>query len=70
MLTVVVAGFIKDNEGWGVLTLVLGLICGASAIPTFIFTGGTVTREALKWKNIKKRKDSEYSMQRTDGELC
>ncbi|PGH14563.1 hypothetical protein AJ80_05883 [Polytolypa hystricis UAMH7299] len=35
-------GFANERAGWGVLTLSLGLMCGVSAIPSIIWTGGNI----------------------------
>jgi len=45
------AGFLNRAAGWKVVTLVLGLLCAATAVPTVIYTGGLINKEEVKlWK--------------------
>ncbi|CCX10561.1 MFS transporter-like protein [Pyronema domesticum] len=46
-----IAGFINTKEGWKTLTLVLAMICAATVIPTYIYTGGRLQKKDIKfWK--------------------
>lgn len=45
------AGMINQRAGWGVTTMILGVVSLATAIPTAIWTGGSI------WK--KRRQDRE-----------
>lgn len=39
LLGPILSGFIRVRAGWGVMTLVLGLLCGVTAIPIGLFGG-------------------------------
>ncbi|KAI5810523.1 major facilitator superfamily domain-containing protein [Pyronema omphalodes] len=46
-----IAGFINTKLGWGTSTLVLAMICAATVVPTYIYTGGRLQRKDIKfWK--------------------
>lgn len=47
-------GFVNEAAGWGTLTLVLGVICGASAAPTIVWTGGRLRKGDLRLRRLKK----------------
>jgi MFS family permease len=42
------AGFIRENAGWGTMGWALGLIAGASAVPTLLFLGGWILRKPVE----------------------
>ena len=44
LLGPIVAGGIRVRAGWDIMTLVLGLLCGVTAIPTWLYSGGSRTR--------------------------
>lgn len=39
LLGPILSGFIRVRAGWGVMTLVLGLLCGVTAVPIGVFGG-------------------------------
>lgn len=53
------AGLIKAHKGWGTTTLVLGCLSAASAVPTFLWGGGSVFKErrARKARQECERED-------------
>ena len=36
------AGYIKDNAGWGTMGWSIGVLCAATSVPVFLVTGGWV----------------------------
>jgi MFS family permease len=46
------AGFIRENAGWGTMSWVIGLLMGVSAIPILLFLGGRI------WKPTDRHADS------------
>ncbi|KAJ5783176.1 MFS amine transporter [Penicillium paradoxum] len=42
------AGFIRQHAGWGTMGWALGIIAGASSIPTLLFLGGWILRKPVK----------------------
>ncbi len=41
------AGFIRQNAGWGTMGWVLGLVTGVSSLPILFFMGGWILREPI-----------------------
>ncbi|KAF2736523.1 MFS transporter-like protein [Polyplosphaeria fusca] len=42
MVGPLLAGFIVQDKGWATMAWVLGLLCGITAIPTFLYLGGWI----------------------------
>lgn len=42
LLGPILAGGVRVQAGWGVMTLVLGLLCGVTAVPIALFSGRKV----------------------------
>ena len=47
-------GFVNDAAGWETFSLVMGVLCGVTAVPTLFYTGGKLTKGDLKWKRRKE----------------
>lgn len=44
----VFAGFIRLQAGWGTMSWALGLMAGATSLPTLLFMGGWISREPVR----------------------
>ncbi|OAX84039.1 hypothetical protein ACJ72_01598 [Emergomyces africanus] len=53
-------GYAVEGAGWGVMTLTLGIMCGASAVPAVIWTEGNIFKR--KW-GLKNRGEVEEELQ-------
>ncbi|KAF2115128.1 MFS transporter-like protein [Lophiotrema nucula] len=45
MVGPLLAGFIAQEHGWSIMSWVLGLLCGFTAIPTFFYLGGFILKK-------------------------
>lgn len=51
------AGLINQKYGWGTTTLVLGCLSAGTAVPTVIWSGGSIFKERRRKKEDKEKRD-------------
>lgn len=70
MVGPLIGGFIKAAKGWKTEVLVLGIICGSTAIPVVIYTGGKLGWEDFRHPKIlrRKKKPQQGVMEGLDGQ--
>ena len=62
MIGPLLAGLVNQNSGWATATLILGCVSLATAIPTAIWTGGSI------FKKIRHRKEERQAREQAGGE--
>ena len=56
------AGLVKQKAGWAVTTLILGIVSLVTALPTAVWTGGSI------FKQRRRRKEEADGLQANDNE--